>query len=258
MAPDENIRVCITMPVFNEAHGLKLFLEELFASFYEFDLYINIVDDHSVDDTTELLGEMVKFHGSKLTFSVNEKNIGHGPGTLLGISKVLASNNFDYLITLDGDGGFTTENIVSAFKLAIARQCEILEGVRVSRLSPIFRKISTKICQLLVQRASGVKTYDANTPLRIYRREVIAKIMQDIPKQLLIPNVFISAYARLVGFDILEYNIPVIESRSLDKNGTTWKQQYRFLPSKRFIRFCYRAFIQWFGECTILLSKLKN
>jgi len=246
------------MPVFNEAHGLKLFLDELFESFCEFNVHINIIDDHSVDGTRELLGEMVKFHGSKLTFSVNEKNIGHGPGTLLGISNVLASNTFEYLITLDGDGGFNTENIVSAFKLTLASQCDILEGVRVSRSSPIFRKISTKICQIMVQRASGKKTYDANTPLRIYRREVIAKIMQDIPKQLLIPNVFISAYTRLAGFEILEYNIPVIESRSLDKNGTTWKQQYRFLPSKRFIRFCYRAFSQWFGECTVLLSKIKN
>jgi len=252
------LKIVITMPVYNEANGLRSFVDDLFSSFIHYDLRIHITDDGSRDGTKQLLKELCQEYGSRLTFSINQKNLGHGPSVLSGVSSVLKFGSFDFLITVDGDGCFLGADIVSALEKAIHSNCDILEGIRNSRSSPIFRKLTTKFCQILVNRASDIKPKDANTPLRIYRSEIIEYILSKTAKNLLIPNLYISALSRLARFNINEFEIPVIESRSLDKNGSTWKQRFTWLPSKKFFIFCYRAYRQWVNECSEELARISE
>jgi glycosyltransferase involved in cell wall biosynthesis len=246
------------MPVFNEAQGIRSFLTELFDVFQNEEIKIHVTDDFSTDGTKRLLQELGIEFGSKLSHSVNAKNLGHGPSTLAGINHVIDNYNFNFLITVDGDGNFHGEDIYNAFKIARETGCEILEGVRTFRNSPIFRLITTKCCQKLVKQISNVEPKDANTPLRIYKSEVIRVINKTTPRNLLTPNIFISALSRLSNFEIIEFKISVIESRSMEKLGTTWKQKISWLPSTRFIHFCYSAVSQWRNQCTSILKQIRK
>ena len=107
---------------------------------------------------------------------------------------------------------------------------------------------------MLVKQISNVQPKDANTPLRIYKSEIVQEIVKRTPHNLLTPNIFISALSRISNLEIIELQIPVIESRSLEKRGTTWKQRVSWLPSKRFLHFCFSAVSQWRNECTKMLK----
>jgi len=248
----------VTMPVYNESQGLKDFLTEIFDAFEDIPIRIHVVDDCSTDGTGALLVRLQADFGNHFSFSINEKNLGHGPSTLKGIATALQNFSFDYLMTVDGDGNFIGADLFQAYKLATDNNCEILEGVRILRRSPIFRRATTKGCQILIKRTAHLQPQDANTPLRVYRNEVISRISAITPPHLLTPNLFISAYSRISGLDIIQLDVPIIESRSLDKSGTTWKQKITWFPSKRFLKFCYLAIVQWNNDCLKILQTLSR
>ncbi len=246
------------MPLFNEAHGIPSFVQELFSSFRNYDLTIYLNDDRSTDETKFVLQNLKDEYGSQLIVSYNESNLGHGPTTLRGISKALEKGLFDYLITVDGDGNFRGIDIEVALVKALETQVDVLEGVRVSRSDPMFRRLTTKFCQLLVKSVSRKKPRDANTPLRIYTRKSLEIIMKSTPLNLVTPNLYISGLSRILNLKIEEFALSVIPSRSLEKNGTTWKQRFSWLPSRRFFKFCIIALNQWTRVCLGDLSKVSK
>lgn len=246
------------MPLFNEANGISSFVQELFSSFGNYDLIIYLNDDRSTDETKYVLQNLKDDYGSQLIINYNETNLGHGPTTLGGISKALEKEIFDYLITVDGDGNFRGRDIEAALINALEDQVDVLEGVRISRTDPIFRRLTTKFCQLLVKSISSKKPRDANTPLRIYSRKSLEIIMKRTPLNLVTPNLYISSLSRILNFKIEELAISVIPSRSLEKNGTTWRQKFRWLPSRRFYKFCIIAMNQWLRLCLRNLSEVRK
>ena len=252
----KRLKIVISMPLYNEAHGISSFVQELFATLKKCDLTIYLNDDRSTDDTKLILRNLKADYGAQLVVNYNERNLGHGPTTLSGISRALEAEFFDYLITVGVDGNFRGNDIAAALFKASEAQVDILEGVRLSRSDPTFRRLTTRFCQLIVKSVSGKKPGDANTPLRVYSRESLEIVMNRTPLNLVTPNLYISSLSRILCFKIEEFPISVIPSRSLEKNGTTWRQRFRWLPSRRFFMFCIVAVIQWKRVCIPNLSEV--
>ena len=249
------MKIVFTMPVYNEEEGIVEFCEEILQAFTDYDIEIVLVNDRSTDNSKEVISNnLLSKQHSRIKLFNNDLNLGHGPSTLIGIRHALMSPNAELIVTVDGDGQFRSSEILN---LVISHQklkFEITEGVRINRQDPYFRKISTKVCRFLVYTATGQLPRDANTCLRIYDTKTLSGIVESIPMNSLIPNVMISAITRNKKLRLLESNITSIPRRASNPNGSTWRQTFDLIPSKRYLTFCLRATYQWI----INLGKLRN
>lgn len=232
------------MPIYNEADGFIEFFQELWNEFRESDTYFVFINDCSTDTTGEILNEIKTTFGHRIHLVTNAQNLGHGKSTVTGIKNALLLGT-KVVITVDGDGQFYSSDIRNLYELFQSNNADILEGIRVSREDPIFRKLSTLITKILVSLKCQKVPMDANTPLRIYKHEILADIIVGIPHGSLIPNLHISALSRKKKLFIQEYPIKCIKRRGNSKSGTSWNNRTDFLPSKRFLKFCYCALREW-------------
>ena len=249
------MRICISMPAYNEADGISIFLDELISAFLEYDLEILIVNDKSTDDTSKVLhGYVLSNSSTKIKIIDSEYNLGHGPATLMGLNSAL-KKNYDYLIAIDGDGQFIATEIVNALKITITEKYDVVEGVRTKRTDPRFRKISTFATQILIYLALRSFPKDANTPLRIYEFNFLKRMLSETPIKLMTPNLFFSGATRIISKNYLELPVTSVSRRGTSAKGSSWNQKFDIFPSRRFLKFCFRALIEY---QTIIKPNLKN
>lgn len=236
------------MPVFNEQEGLIEFLKEMQDNFEDLDLIIVVCDDCSTDLTRTLLSD----HNSKATFGLqnsfqiklieNQKNLGHGP-SFLRAAKFTLSLGVDFLITVDGDGQFSCDEIRAAFNYLRDSDgaLDLVEGVRSNRQDPHYRKFVSATTRLIVFGKTGKLAGDANTPLRLYRANIAAELFDKIPEVSLVPNMQISILSRKMQLNIAEYKVKSRDRRGASSVGTMWRTSLKNVPSKRFLKFCVSA-----------------
>jgi glycosyltransferase involved in cell wall biosynthesis len=234
----------ISMPVFNEAEGIREFFDELWESFHKVGVQFIFINDCSTDGTNDVLLQIKSEFGDKIHLITNNKNMGHGISTLTGLR--WASNlNTDSILTIDGDGQFYSKDVLALYNTFLLTQVDVLEGCRISRKDPFFRKISSLATKILVTMRARRIPHDANTPLRIYTKSALESVLKFIPFDSLIPNMHVSVATRKLNLNLREEKIQNIHRRGVATTGTTWGPGLKQLPSKRFLTFCYRAIQEW-------------
>jgi len=241
MKPSDDILggLCITMPCFNEAEGLEGFIEELFS---ELDIYlvkIIIINDNSTDDTLFVINKLLS-RFPKVICHTNKVNLGHGPSSVIGMRLALETQS-EYILTIDGDGQFLPLEIKEFLRNESLSDFEVLEGVRKKRKDPYFRKIVTFLLRVMVYFSTKKFPSDANTPLRLYHRSTLEKLLTSIDPSSPTPNLRISILSRKLNLKIQQREFTSIVRRGHSQTGTTWKSKRDYLPSKRFLSFCFRA-----------------
>jgi dolichol-phosphate mannosyltransferase len=241
MKPSDDILggLCITMPCFNEAEGLEGFIEELFS---ELDIYlvkIIIVDDNSTDDTLFVINKLLSRFPKVICHS-NKVNLGHGPSSVIGMRLALETQS-EYILTIDGDGQFLPLEIKEFLRNESLSDFEVLEGVRKKRKDPYFRKIVTFLLRVMVYFSTKKFPSDANTPLRLYHRNTLEKLLTSIDPSSPTPNLRISILSRKLNLKIRQREFTSVVRRGHSQTGTTWRSKRDYLPSKRFLSFCFRA-----------------
>lgn len=235
--------VAIVMPVWNEAEGIGEFLRELNDALHGYAVEFVVVDDRSTDNTLQILHDLAA-SGFPVTVVQNDVNRGHGPSTMRALSAGLASGA-DVVVAIDGDGQFLGEDVREVVEALPPGSVGIVEGVRTSRDDPYFRKVVSLTTRLLVRLRCGKSPKDANTPLRAYSCETLRVILKVIPAGASTPNLFISTYARRNGIPVKEQAVRSIPRRGASETGSTWGKQRAFMPSKRFVKFCWGAAREW-------------
>ena len=238
--------VILTMPVFNEADGIVEFLTELDRELPG-SVKIQLVDDASTDSTTAHVRSL-GLASDRMVLHINEFNMGHGPTTLKGLRIALESNP-EVVVAVDGDGQFEAGEIARLIAEA-AGEVDVIEGVRVGRDDPWFRRVTSRATGLLVALRCGRMPADANTPLRVYRPAVLEGLIAGIPDDFSVPNLVISARARRRGLRVEEVPVSSRVRRGVDETGSSWGSRRRSIPSARFVRFCGRAIRQWLSVST--------
>jgi glycosyltransferase involved in cell wall biosynthesis len=242
------MKIVFTMPVYNEEEGIVKFCDEIIETFKEFEVQIILVNDLSTDNSKEVISEkLMTNYESNIILINNSKNLGHGPSTLKGMRRALKVTDSNIIVTVDGDGQFYSDEIMSLVKQHVELKADITEGVRINRQDPTFRKVSTIVCKILVFAASRKLPQDANTCLRIYQPKSLEFMVKKIREDFMIPNVLISTITRNEGFAYKQIQINSIPRRGAESVGSTWKQKFSRIPSRRYLVFCMRATLQWFS-----------
>ena len=235
--------VCVVMPAYNEADGIASFLDELHGALGDHSSSFIVVNDCSKDATGEAV-ESLASTGFPVTLVDNTVNSGHGPSTMNALRAGLASGA-DIIVATDGDGQFLGSDVANLVAMMAQENWDVIEGVRTSRTDPAYRKVSTTVTRGLVWSRARRLPQDANTPLRVYRREALATLVDLVPPRAMTPNLFMSTLVRRRSLAVAEVNVTSIPRRGQEAIGSTWGRG-SLLPSRRFIGFCASATREWF------------
>jgi dolichol-phosphate mannosyltransferase len=230
------------MPCYNEADGITDFLNDIHKNLSDCLDYVVVVNDCSTDSTVQLILDY-GFMKSKLKLSSNAVNVGHGPSFLNAINQSLELSP-DIVITVDGDGQFRAKDIKERLMYFRNSDLDVLECARSGRSDPMFRKLVTYMLRIFIFIQVKNRPMDSNTPLRIYKAGALKNLVQEIPRDSLIPNLRISALTRRIGLEYSQISIESLQRRGITTSGSTWKAKRHWLPSKRFIQFCRSALVE--------------
>lgn len=238
-------RLAVVMPAYNEAEGLPGFLDELHRNLAPLArrLDLVVVDDRSTDATLEVMRDLAtRLPG--LTVIEAEANRGHGPTALAAYRAGLALEP-DLVVHVDGDGQFHGIDLARAVRAAVSTGADVVHGVRRGRDDPWFRRVLTAMVGVAVTFAAGRHVPDVNTPLRVYRPDRLADLLELVPADALIPHVHFSIAEVRRGLDVRYVEVASLPRRGANQSGTMWGVERRpKLPPKRLRRFARSAAVE--------------
>jgi dolichol-phosphate mannosyltransferase len=241
--------VIVVLPVFNESNGIEEFFTELNLSLRSYSPTFLVVDDKSTDSTHEILSRL-KAKGFPLVVLQNVMNSGHGFSVIKGLTSAIMHRS-NSIILYDGDGQFDGNDVKALFEIHLENVGAIVEGVRVGRNDPWFRRFISGTTRILVWTINREKPKDANTPLRIFYRSEIDFVLSKIKETCLIPNLAISSISRTLGIPILEIDVRSLPPRRNRATVDQWKQKSNYVPSLRLVKFVAKAFISWINVAKV-------
>ena len=243
------VKIAICMPVYNEAAIISKFLSAIADEFNSFKCAIIVIDDFSNDSTPEVLERVrqeLQSNNLHLNITRNTINMGHGPTTIKALTKAL-DYNVDFIISVDGDMQFMSNDLKEGLEFFINTGFEVFEGVRIGRNEFWFRNLTSLVTRLIVFLKCKKWPLDANTPFRIYRTDILFKLLTFLPKNSLIPNIFFSIKSRQLKLSIKEYRVKCLPHAGSENVGTTWNGNSKFVPSLKFVIFCMKALSQLYN-----------
>ncbi|MDP2767846.1 MAG: glycosyltransferase family 2 protein [Candidatus Methanoperedens sp.] len=131
-----------------------------------------VVDDGSTDNTAEVAEEA----GATIISHGERKGYGAAIRTCFNYAK---ENNFDILITLDGDGQHDPSFIPDFIKALRTNNADVVIGSRFlekNKTIPKRRVVGMKVLDIATNIAGGIKVSDSQSGFRAYGRKAIEKV----------------------------------------------------------------------------------
>lgn len=241
MADVSKPAVAVAIPAFNEGDGIGGFLREVdhALSPHARELRIVVVDDASSDDTRSVLERLGPELDGTLEVVATESNRGHGPSLLEAYRRALSVQP-DFVLQVDGDGQFHGSDLRRVLVLLVD-EAHAVSGVRRFRQDPWFRMTMTRLVRLYVGWAFTVRARDPNCPLRGYDAKLLAQLLESLPDDCLIPNLYLTILAARRGVALLEVDVSHRVRRGRSIQGTTWGRAPRSPIPWRLIKFSVQA-----------------
>jgi len=153
---------CIAIPTYNEKENIEVLVNWLFKIFTqtpEWDMSILIIDDHSPDNTAEIVKNLQKHHHNIYLLEGEKKGLGEA--YTRGFEYILKNINPDYIFEMDADLQHNPEDIPRFLKKAE----EGYEFIIGSRYAPggdypnwsFKRKLYSWGANLLARLIAGIK-----------------------------------------------------------------------------------------------------
>lgn len=175
--------ISVVIPVYNEEKNLSLLMDRLekVMRSLERPYEIIFVDDGSRDRSLEILKGFVGRPGVRVVELT--RNYGQHPAVFSGFSVVRG----DVVVTLDADLQNPPEEVPRLIQELEEGGYEVVGSVRQFRRDSLFRKIPSLFVNAMTRRITGVPMTDWGCMLRVYRREVIDRMVTSQEHSTFIP-----------------------------------------------------------------------
>ena len=213
------MRTLVIIPSFNEAKEIA----QLVTKVKQQGLDVLVIDDGSIDDTVHLA------QNAGAIVLRNLKNHGKGASLIRGFNYAV-ENNFDAVITMDGDGQHLPEDIPYFLRLAQNSDTGIFIGNRMHKPKnmPGGRFLTNKIMSSLISGIAGQKIPDTQCGFRLLKKETLRKL------NLVTTNYEIES-EMLIKAARLRFKIESVPISSVYSGGKS--QINPFLDTLRFIKY---------------------
>lgn len=216
------LRVCVLIPSYNESKTISLLVKALKSK----GLDIVVVDDGSVDQTQEI----AKQSGAYVLR--NEKNRGKGASLKEGFRYVLGKD-YDAVITMDGDGQHSPEDIPGFLNAASDPGVDMVVGNRMSSMEnmPPLRWLTNRFMSWLISLICREDIPDSQCGFRLIKRDVLKELKPISANYEIESETLIEAHHK--GFKIKFIPIQTIYARQVSQINPV-------VDTIRFLRYILR------------------
>jgi dolichyl-phosphate beta-glucosyltransferase len=212
------VKLSIVIPAYKEAHKIGVDVEaaNAFLSEHHVDGEIVLVDDGSPDTTAAVARDLQKSYPALHVVSY-ERNRGKGHAVATGIAQARG----DYVMFADAGLCVPYANAIVGLKMLELNMCDIAHGSRrmrgsIIKAQPLYRRLGSKVFQVIVHTAAGVPTYVSDTQcgFKMYRRSVAQHLYGELITDGFMFDIEIILRALRENYRILEF--PVLWSNDAD------------------------------------------
>lgn len=176
------MKISIVVPTYNEKDNIKILIPKIFETFRKnkIDGSLIIVDDNSPDGTSKIVRKFQKRY--PIILIVRKKKMGLGSAYITGFKRAL-KENASIIFEMDADLSHPPE-FIPRFINKIEEGYDVVIGARTIAGGKIigwsiYRKIISKIGNLLGRFLASLAVDDLTSGYRAYRREVLKGINLD-------------------------------------------------------------------------------
>lgn len=172
------MKLSIVIPAYNEQDNITHAVAEIAGEFPHAEIIV--VNDASTDATKQLLLTM-DLPLYQLKVITNELNMGHGFSVVKGMRHATG----EFIMYIDAD-----RQISLSSKYGFWESIPIFNftsGWRVGRYDKPFRKLVSFCLKMTIMFRFGYYVRDANCPYKIYNRQMILPLLDELPKTYIIP-----------------------------------------------------------------------
>lgn len=196
--------ISVFLPAYNEEKNLsqtiKNVLGPLKKYFKKWELII--VNDGSKDKTGKIADEYAKKH-KQIRVIHHNPNQGYGPALISG----LYACKYDWISFIDSDGQFDFGEITKLVSMQTKTKADMVIGYYLKRQVPFFRKVNTRIWQIIVWLLFGLNVRDIDCGFKLISKKILSKIEKLESKR----GAFISSEflikSQKAGFKIVEVGV---------------------------------------------------
>jgi len=167
--------ISVIIPCYNEEKTIVEIVEKVVKKKQDFNLEIIIVDDHSVDETVQIINQKLKDKIDKLF--VNDQNYGKGYSIRQGINNA----NGEILILQDADLEYSPDDYKKLLDPILNNKADVVYGSRflgseAKRVLYFWHYIGNKILTTFSNMLSNLNLTDMETGYKVFKSEIIKKI----------------------------------------------------------------------------------
>ena len=204
----ENRILTVVVPAYNEEDALPLFapcLIELCRAKGWMTIFVN---DGSYDHTRQILDQLSSFPDVRVVH--HKVNRGYGGALKSGISHVTTP----FLVTLDGDGQHSLDDIEKVFQFALENDADMVVGKRDGRsVSSAYRTLGKFLIRSFTRILMPLPITDLNSGFKFYRTEFVKRYMTVCPDSMAFSDVITLVFLSEHNL-VLEYPIQVSPRRA--------------------------------------------
>lgn len=163
----------LVIPVYNEVENVAILLQEITAALSGHDLAYEVifVDDGSSDGSFEALRALAQ-QNARVVVIRFRRNFGQTAAFAAGFHRARG----DVVVTMDADRQNDPADIPAMLD-KLDEGFDVVNGWRVNRKDPfLLRKLPSRLANLLIARASGVRLRDRGCSLRAFRAPVLREV----------------------------------------------------------------------------------
>lgn len=220
------MKTCVIIPTLNESREIA----NLVSHARRFIPDILVIDDGSTDQTAQI----AKASGAEVLR--NERNQGKGACLVKGYAYAL-EKGFDAVISMDGDGQHSPEDLPVFLKAAEDPENSLIIGNRMSdaRNMPFVRILTNRLMSWFLSLVTRQNIPDTQCGFRLVKRELLEKVNLVTSKYEMESEMLIKASRR--GFKIKSVLVKTIY-------GDQKSQINPLVDTFRFVRLMIRDFLK--------------
>jgi glycosyltransferase involved in cell wall biosynthesis len=204
---DENL-LTIVVPVFNEGKILPSIAEATIEFCQMRGWMIIFVDDGSQDNTMQILEELPESANVRIIH--HKVNRGYGGALKSGISQVTTP----YLITIDGDGQHSLDDVEKVFRFALEKDADMVVGKREKKgASSAYRTLGKSLIRFFTRMLMPLPITDLNSGFKFYRTDLAQRYISVCPDSMAFSDVITLVFLNERNL-VLEHPIHILPRRA--------------------------------------------
>ncbi len=213
-------KVSVIMPCHNEAEKIVHNIEETVRTFNEFNCpyEIIVIDDGSTDNTYQ---EVIRLRQRHLNITLIKNWANYGKGRAVKKGCRIATG--DFIVFLDADMDLHPGQLQTFMDIMRLDDADVVIGSKMHPNSvlkyPWDRKLISMVYFGLVKLLFGLPIHDTQTGLKIFKREVIKKVLSRILVKQFAYDLEILANVHRLGFKIAEAPVVLNSQRKYGRIG---------------------------------------